>query len=323
MQYGKSRFGAEDSNLKNHVRCVALSPRNDFYLFTLADMAWVVNIGTGKAQWGLQMPTQEGWRQVSTPASGVATDAEIRVALELMHLEWPIEERDITRRYRELALEWHPDRNPEDPKADERMKRLNAAVEALSGTDLQAFAPAAETYTSTEFEHTIDVGGLSFNMSVRVSESFASDWVYAATFAGESNSVYLACYSGRVVKVDPRGVPERFFDVGNVPSRIVDTGDYLYILTNTRLYVISGTRLHRLVDVPEKTDLIVAHTGFGLLGDKWLRWFSKAGVPLGSVVAKHPIRRVYWMRDAAVVETRQHRVRVSGIPPWWADNEPI
>ena len=136
MQYGKSRFGAEDSNLKNHVRCVALSPRNDFYLFTLADMAWVVNIGTGKAQWGLQMPTQEGWRQVSTPAVGVATDAEIRAALELMHLEWPIEERDITRRYRALALEWHPDRNPEDPKAVERMKRLNAAAEALSGTDL-------------------------------------------------------------------------------------------------------------------------------------------------------------------------------------------
>ena len=322
MQYGKNRFGAENSNLKNHIRCVALSPENDFYLFTLADMAWVVNIGTGKAQWGLQMPTPEGWRQVSTPASGVATDAEIHAALQLMHLEWPIEEPDVTRRYRELAFEWHPDHNPEDPQADERMKRLNAAVEVLLGTDLTSIVPEAKTYTSAEHETTIDVGGLSFQVSLGVSESFASDWIYAATFASESNSVYLACYSGRVVKVDSRGMPERFFDIGNVPSRIVDTGDYLYILTSTRLYVISGTKLHRLVDVPDKTSLIVAHTGFGLLGAKWLRWFSKAGVPLGCVVAKHPIRRVYWKGSAAVVETRQHRVRVHGMPPWWDPAEP-
>lgn len=322
MRYGISRFGAEGSNLKNHIRCVALAPENDFYLFTLADMAWVVNIRTGKAQWGLQMPTQEGWRQVSTPASGVATDAEVHAALELMHLEWPIEERDITKRYRELALKWHPDRNPGDPGADERMKMLNAAVEVLSGTDLRVLdLPGAKNYTKTEYEHTIDAGGLSFKISLGVSESFASDWIYAATFASRSKSVYLACYSGRVVKINSRGAPERFFDIGNVPSRIVDTGNYLYILTSTRLYVISGTTLHRVVDVPEKTNLIVAHTGFGLLGDKWLRWFSESGVQLGGVVAKHPIRRVYWTRGAAVVETRQHRVRLHGMPPWWEPAE--
>ncbi|WP_419941172.1 DnaJ domain-containing protein [Candidatus Palauibacter sp.] len=324
VSYAKHRFGTDDLKLKNHLRCVALSRANSAYLFTLVDMAWVIDVTTHTAKWGLQMPTKEGWEAVSRPASGAATDAEIQSALEVLQLDWPIEVRDIKKRYRELALKWHPDLNPADSSADERMRRLNAAVETLSGTDLSALdIPEARTFVSVESRQTVPLGGgLSLQFSIGTSEAFASDWIYAATFGRSSDSVYLGCYSGRVVEVDAHGEAKRFFDVGNVPIRIVDTGHHLYILTHTRLYIITGTKLERVMDVPARTELIVAENGFGLLGPKWLRWFSDVGVPRGCIVAKDPIRRVYWGEDSGVVETRQHRVRIRGMEAWWKGTSP-
>ncbi|MCY3699915.1 MAG: DnaJ domain-containing protein [Gemmatimonadetes bacterium] len=319
IPYAKRRFGTDDLKLKNHLRCVALSQGNDAYLFTLVDTAWVIDVTTNTAKWGLQMPTKEGWEAVSTPASDAATDAEIQRALELLQLDWPIEVRDIKKRYRELALKWHPDRNPTDSNADERMRRLNAAVETLSGTDLSALGiPEARTFISVDSKQTIPLaGGLSLEVSMGTSEAFASDWIYAATFGGSNDSVYLASYSGRVVEVDAQGEARRFFDVGNTPVQIVDTGHHLYIQTHTRLYIITGTQLQRVIDVPARTQLIVVENGFGLMGPKWLRWHSNVGVPQGCIVARDPIRRVYWREGAGVVETRQHRVRILGMEKWW------
>lgn len=38
---------------------------------------------------------------------------------------------EIKRAYRRLALKWHPDRNKDDPEAEQRFKRLNEAYEVL------------------------------------------------------------------------------------------------------------------------------------------------------------------------------------------------
>jgi hypothetical protein len=37
-------------------------------------------------------------------------------------------------------------------------------------------------------------------------------------------------------------------DIGSVPQGIVDTGQYIYILTGTRLYVLRADSLHALID---------------------------------------------------------------------------
>jgi len=41
----------------------------------------------------------------------------------------------IKKAYRKLAKEMHPDRNPDDPSANERFQDLGAAYEALSDPD--------------------------------------------------------------------------------------------------------------------------------------------------------------------------------------------
>jgi hypothetical protein len=115
-----------------------------------------------------------------------------------------------------------------------------------------------------------------------------------------------------VVLIDESGRGVRVYDIGSVPRRIVDTGDYLYLLTDTRIYVLHDDALHALVDTFVGGYLIRALTGFGLLEKKRLRWFSKDGRYLGSVVSKEPIRRVYSTGEGMAVETRQRRAVVQG-----------
>ena len=107
------------------------------------------------------------------------------------------------------------------------------------------------------------------------------------------------------------------YDIGSVPHRIVDTGDYLYLLTGTRLYVLHDDALHALVDTFDGGDLVVAQTAFGLLEKKRLRWFGEDGQYLGGVLSRDPIRRVYATGEGMVVETRQRRALVQGVPTWW------
>jgi len=47
-------------------------------------------------------------------------------------------EEDIKKAYRKLAMKWHPDRNPENPKAEERFKEAKEAYEILSDSQKRA-----------------------------------------------------------------------------------------------------------------------------------------------------------------------------------------
>ena len=226
----------------------------------------------------------------------------------------------MKRRYRQLAKEWHPDLHPNDPQAEEKMKALTGAGEVLTGVNASSLSHYAGATFVREIERTkVKAGGVTFTMSLSMQggEAQAADWIYAASFAARSDSVYLAGYSGRVVLVDENGKGVRVYDIGSVPRRIVDTGDYLYLLTDTRLYVLHDEALHAIVDTIGGGDLVVAQTGFGLLEKNRLRWFFEDGTYLGSVISTDPIRRVYSSANGMVVETRQQRAVVQGVPGWW------
>ncbi len=315
----RKRFQIADDQLKNHIRCVALSETASRYLFTAVDEAWCVDKG-GNGLWGAKLPVKEGWTRVTTPSSGFGTSAEVDRALALMNLSLPLTPEELKRRYRELAKQWHPDLNPNDSRSDQKMKALTAAAEMLTGLESTALPRYAGAAFVREMQRTeVKAAGMTFTMTVgtQVGELHAADWIYAACFAARSESVYLAGYSGRIVLVDGNGRGVRAYDIGSVPSRIVDTGDYLYLLTDTRLYVLRGKTLHALIDTFDGGDLMVAQTGFGLLETKRLRWFSQDGRYLGSIVSKDPIRRVYSAGERTVVETRQRRAVVAGVSAWW------
>lgn len=119
--------------------------------------------------------------------------------------------------------------------------------------------------------------------------------------------MYLGTYAGKIVKVDLKGIPLMVYDVSNTPRWIIDTSDYIYIQTDTRLYIIrNGEELVDIKDIKRKEKLIVGDEGFGLVGNKFLKWFNEDGEDIGTITTKDPIRAVYLSRQNMIVETRQY-----------------
>ena len=322
------RFGIGPHELKNHTRTVAISSDRSRYLVTVVDEAWCLDTATGQVVWAFRMPSKEGWtRVVADRSERTGTSAEVEAALQLMQLELPVTPDEITKQYRALAMRWHPDRNQGDPNATARFQELGAAMELLTGSDLSRLSGrevervSYEQVLSTSRVSVPDGRGgavdMEFTISMGVSESFASDWIYAANL-GKDGRAFLAGYSGKVVVVSARGIPERVYDIGSVPRHIADAGAHLYILTDTRLYVLAGDRLEALVDVYGASDVVVGDRGFALLEPKAVTWYTPEGLRVGSVETKDPLRRVLSTSSGLVVETRQHRARVTGAPSWWA-----
>jgi len=57
-------------------------------------------------------------------------------------------EADIKRAYRKLAMQYHPDRNPGDKKAEEKFKEINEAYQVLSDSDKRArYDQLGDSYT--------------------------------------------------------------------------------------------------------------------------------------------------------------------------------
>jgi len=312
----RKRLGIAPEDLHTHIRTVGLSDDAQRYLFTVVDEAWCIGVN-GVGLWGLAVPLQDGYR-LEEAQSG--TRADIQQALDTMGLVLPLAADEVKKRYRSLAKEWHPDVN-KSPGAGVRMQEINNAVSllvGLSGDELARYSGVRMAH-APEKSMTFKAQGVEFTLSINIptSEVSAADWIYASAFAANSSRAYVATYSGKVLEVDEAGVPVRYYSIGSVPRRIIDTGERLYLLTDTRLYVLQAGALHALVDVSEGGDLIVAQTGFGLLEKKRFRWFDENSAPVAAVLSKSPLRRVYQNADAVIIETRTHRLRVGGTRPWW------
>jgi hypothetical protein len=326
-----NRLGIDQRELKNHVRCVALSQDCNHFLVTVVDEAWLIRIADCAPTWGLRMPSQEGWtRRVSNRSDSVGSSADVSDALRVMDLALPITPEDLTRRYRILAMRWHPDRNAGESNATLRFQELGKAMNLLSGSDLSHLSASETdriTYEKVLSTHRVAVSDSSdpsgartitfeLGASMVIGEKAASDWIYAANI-GQNANVFLAGYSGKVVVVSSSGEPIRAYDIGAAPRHIAESKEYLYILTDTRLYVLSGNRLEALIDVFGTSDVFVTDRGFALVGKKSFTWFTSDGKRVGTVETKDPLRRVTYSTDGLIAETRQHRAHISGAPAWW------
>lgn len=318
------RFGIDPHSLKNHVRCVALAQDRTRCLITVVDEAWCYDLVTNRPMWGLRFPSKEGWTEIAAERSGrVGASVEVIAALRLMELELPVSPEAITRQYRALAMRWHPDRNPHDPTSTRKFQKLGAAMELLTGVDLSHLSGSEIErvfYQQILHQSTVSLRqgvNVTISMTMQIGGAFGADWIYAANFADEGNTTFLAGYSGRVVEVHPDGTPVRVYDIGAVPRQVARTPSHLFILTDTRLYVLRENELVALVDVLDRGKLIIGNCGFGLLQAKQFQWFTHTGQLLGGVKTHDPIRRTYCGDEGVVVETRTHRGIVGGAQRWW------
>ena len=263
MRYGEARLEGAGRHVRYHIRVVAMSPGLDAYLFSLHDMAWCIDVNSGKARWGLRMPIKAGWREHPGAASGGDVP--------------------VSKRYSSVK--------------DEQSWQIPVDLSEVDGVDMR--------FT------------IRLDTAIRVDEAWVADRINCATFSARGNCVYVGTVSGKVVQVNRDGSPVRVFNIVGVPTRIIHTGEWLYVVTRNRLVIMSESEVVDVIGRDEKAEVIVVPRGLGLLGTRELRWFAPDGKRRGAVLARHPIRRAYWRSDALVVETRQHRVRIGGVEPWW------
>jgi hypothetical protein len=69
---------------------------------------------------------------------------ELRAALGVLDLGWPLDQSELRARYKELAKRYHPDANGGDRSAEDRLKDINRAYSLLRARIAPRRAPAAE-----------------------------------------------------------------------------------------------------------------------------------------------------------------------------------
>lgn len=316
----REHFATTETNywgeFRSQVRAVDVSADGKSYLFTIADEAWCCAL-SGSARWGLRTPLNKGWERVISRSQHHAMAAGVTEALSQLDLRLPVSPDEIKQAYRVQAHRHHPDRNRGDPDAVRRMQQINEAFEILTGVDprsLDLDVPDGEvtSFRRTGPDQIAELHGLRLEITMMMGS--AQDWIYGAAFRATDCGAFLATYSGKVVEIDANGTPLRVFDLGSVPSQIVDTGEFLYLLTMTRLYVLQDrTRLVEIVDVFQQGRLFVAPGGLGLLSEKCFRWLTNRGELIGQVSTRDPIRAIYSTEAGCVIETRQHRLVVHGL----------
>src|SRR5260370_769076 len=57
---------------------------------------------------------------------------------EVLGVDHNVSEEEIKRAYRKLAVKFHPDKNPDDPHAEEKFKELGEAYDVLVDSDKRA-----------------------------------------------------------------------------------------------------------------------------------------------------------------------------------------
>ena len=298
---------------KSQIRAVDVAPEGDRYLFTLADEAWCCTM-SGHTLWGAAMPLKAGWERVVRRTESFGAGHEVEEALRLFALCLPVSPIEIKQKYRALAMAHHPDRNPGNPEAEEKMKAVNRAFQVLTGVDPDTLGleESEVTYFArTGPDYVVDLEGL--RLEVTMTGGTPQDWVYAVSFAAADGCAFVATYSGKVILLSREGQPLVVYDLGTCPTEIVGVGRYTYFLTPTRLYVVEDRiKLAAFLDVFQKGRLLVSQSGFGLLSSKNLQWFTPSGTKVGELLTRDPIRTLHKTEGGAIVRTRRHHVEVQG-----------
>ena len=298
---------------KSQVRVVNVAPEGDRFLFTFADEAWCCTL-TGVALWGVATPLNEGWKRVTGKAESFGVEQDVEYALGLLGLHLPVTPDEIKRQYRALAMTHHPDRNPNNPGAGDKMKELNWAFQVLTGVDpntLEFEASNITHFARTAADRVVDLG--AFQIEFTLGGGSPQDWVYAASFAASDGCAYVATYSGKIVLLSREGKPLAVFDIGFFPQEITEIGRNTYFLTFTRLYIVEDrTKLAAIIDVFEPGRLLAYPSGFGILKSRKLEWYTVSGAKAGELFTRDPIKMIHKTDGGAIVQTRQHQAEVRG-----------
>jgi hypothetical protein len=275
------RREAEDS--KYHVRCVDLSGGGKRTLFTASTRAyWMDDKLQTLRTW--IMPPPKGY-EVEKRENKLCSP-EVKQALSALELYGSPTQEEIRTRFRHLALKYHPDRNPGDPLAEEKIKLIIWAYRVLSDEDIKSALAGLndiEHYYKIidESEINIEALGASFKMIIRGSSS--GDWIYASHITEKGERIYLGSYSGQVYCINEDGYVLKTYDFDDTIRHIREGAPYLYIQTNYSLYVIRDERVINHIEIGDINFSSFAKWGFFVKKDFVVSLYDHDGTLIGSI----------------------------------------
>ena len=152
-------------------------------------------------------------------------------------------------------------------------------------------------------------------------------YVHEVAFSSSGGTAFAATSEGAVWALNEEGDAVRAYVgiggplgppcvTGQRTRRIVHIDDYLYLMTEDQLFVLADDELRVVLDVLPREEMYHTPDGFGLLSERRVRWYGRDGTYLGTILAKHPIRRLYRAGTDTMVETRTERAVFTDIPVW-------
>ncbi|MCC6686757.1 MAG: J domain-containing protein [Fimbriimonadaceae bacterium] len=297
--------------LRTQVRCVAVSPNSDRFLFTLADEAWSCST-SGETIKGVRMPPNAGWRRRSGGKSD-GTALEIKEALQTLELELPTDVDRVKSQYWKLAKKRHPDII--GVEGTEAMQQLNAAFTLVTGIDASVLSSCDFT-SSREFFERIGASGHETELAPGIFVTFESsgppqEWIYSGCYSASESELVLGLYSGKVLFLTVDGLPRLLVEVGSCPVEIISTESCTYVETHERILAIAGEHVAVVHDREDGfVPFVTAHCLI-LKGDKWLKCIGAAGNLIWHVSALEPIESFKETENGWVIRTREHEAVVT------------
>ena len=152
-------------------------------------------------------------------------------------------------------------------------------------------------------------------------------YIHEVAFSSTCGTAFVATSEGAVWALDDAGDAVRAYVglggplgppciTGRRTRRIVHLDDHLYLMTEAQLFVLARDELQVVLDVLPREEIYNTPNGFGLLSERRVRWYGRDGTYLGTILAKHPIRRLYRAGTETVIETRTERAVFCDVPVW-------
>ena len=221
---------------------------------------------------------------------------------------------EIKRAYRKKAMEFHPDRNPDDPDAEEKTRLLIGAYRVLSDENLQsalAGVDNVEYYYKIMNESVIKHKDSGLSYKVTMSIGGPGDWIYASHVTENAERIYLGCYSGRVYCINEKGTVLKTYVTDTTIRKIKENQGHLYIVTSYGIYVIHNDRVLDHIEIGDGQLFCFASWGFIIRKRSIVSLYKHNGDTIGSVRFSEDPREIVPSQDGVIVYTKRRRITIS------------
>jgi hypothetical protein len=310
------KYSLDVSNIvkdKYSLRCLEISSDFSKFFFTDTDKAYILSKDFQVINcW--EVPHKEGWvKRKYNPNVSLGQEEKIKKYLDFLEVNEIATFEDIKNSYRRLAIRYHPDLNPNDPRAEKKMKFLNETYEFLTGESyaevLNELMSDDEYWVNQQSNFKFDVMGMKIGISFNLGGE-GRDWIYGVGISDDGSTIYLGCYSGKVYKIIEDGIVERVYDIptnnesGTNPIRyVVEREDYLHILSNYYLYILKNDKCIFYLNLDSYTNIKWYEDGFLQFKDKDISIYSNDGGLISQITSKNKIYNICYRNGLILVET--------------------